>query len=136
MTNRQACHKGHTTLSLLETIYMTTLSIALEPEQIDELLCLLSEGSQTDGICSQLRAHKSGHLHKLSSDHAKKIHDALGDVFDELQQKSDAIKHTLPLISERILKDLEPAQNKAKELAIQFDALRDLPRGKKKKKLS
>lgn len=109
---------------------MNNKSIALQHEQIDELLDLLEMGVKTGGVCSQLRAHKVGSLDKINEEIASRIYAALGDVFDELQTKSDVIKMTLPLVIEKMKKELEPAQEKARELVDRFNKLNDLPRGR------
>lgn len=109
---------------------MNTNSIALEQEQIDELLELLEMGENTKGIFSQLQAHSRGDIKKINEEIATSIYMSLGEIFDSLQSQSNAIKMSLPLVIEKMRRDLGPAQKKARELVNRFNELGNLPRGK------
>lgn len=109
---------------------MNTNSIALEQEQIDELLDLLEMGENTKGICSQLQAHSRGDIKKINEEIATSIYMSLGDIFDSLQSQSNAIEMSLPLVIEKMRRELGPAQIKARELVNRFNELGNLPRGK------
>ena len=105
-----------------------TKTITLQPEQMEEILALLAEGQGAGTFSAPLRAHQTGHLHGLTKEQGQQLHDALEQVFDELQTRSESLHHALPLVKERILQDLQPAQDKARALKQRFDAISDFPR--------
>lgn len=48
------------------------LTIILQPEQIEEIQSLLTEGRHASSISAQLRAHQTGHLPALTGEHGQK----------------------------------------------------------------